>query len=77
MVNDILVFRGNFGDFVDYRSYSGRIPPEISSISLEGEDYSLSLYEYMGSKYLIAHQDKMESDALEEAILEFKPTSIN
>ncbi|MDM9326416.1 hypothetical protein QU803_17185 [Enterobacter hormaechei subsp. steigerwaltii] len=74
---DLLVFRGPFGSFVDYRSYSGRVPPEISAIEIDGEEYSLSLYEYHGDKYLVAHQEKMESEPLELAINDFRPSPLN
>ncbi|WP_447283409.1 hypothetical protein [Escherichia coli] len=77
MVYDILVFRGHFGSFVDYRSYSGRVSPEVSAIEIDGEKYSLSLYQYQGDKYLVAHQEKMESESLELAINEFGPSPLN
>lgn len=77
MEHEILVFRGEFDTYVTCQPYSGRIPPEVNSVIFDGEKYVLTAYEYQGNKYLIAHQEKIKTDSLEDAIRGYNPKPLN
>ncbi|EMS9660217.1 hypothetical protein ACH677_11150 [Klebsiella aerogenes] len=77
MERQILVFRGEFDSYVTCQPYVGRIPPELRSIVLENEKYSLTVYPYEGENYLVAHQSEIKQESLEEAIKLYKPKPLN
>jgi hypothetical protein len=68
MGNDILIFKGATGTFLYIQKYDGRLPPEKTSISIDGNHYQLTIFEIHGHEYLVAHNEPLEEEPLVDAI---------
>lgn len=76
MDNHILIFKGTCGSFVDHQIYPGKIPPEKNTITLDDSEYRLSIVDYNDRKYLVAHKEALDREAVQHAIQHHNPEPI-
>ena len=75
---DILVFKHRDYSYVTMQSYEGRVPPSLTHANFEGEKsiFNLTIHEYKGGNYLLAHEYPLPKDIADAAIEHYRPDAM-